>query len=168
MSKQKKAMTMSDLSDSKIKKISALLIESYNGIMQVEEKYLKRTQFRDITVKEVHAIDAITMYDHKTTTAVARQLRLSPGTLTASVDKLVRKGYVIRLQSADDQRVIRLGLTRRGRLIYRAHQSFHRQMTESFLSDMDADQVDIIEHSMLNLQTFLQIADEEGQADEDN
>ncbi|KGH54563.1 MarR family transcriptional regulator [Oenococcus oeni] len=156
------------MNDRKIRQISALLIEVYNGIMQVEDKYLRTTQFRDITVKEVHTIDAITMYDHKTTTAVARQLRLSPGTVTASIDKLVRKGYVVRLQSKDDQRVIRLGLTRRGRLIYRAHQSFHRQMTESFLNGMDLEQVDIIEHSLLNLQTFLQIADEKGDSNEND
>lgn len=156
------------MTDPKIKRISNLLIEVYNDILQVEEKYLRTSRFKDITVKEVHTIDAITMYDHKTTTAVARKLQLSPGTVTASIDKLVKKGYVVRLQSADDQRVIRLGLTRRGRLIYRAHESFHRQMTETFLRGMDTGQVDLIEHAMLNLRSFLEIATEEGDSDADH
>ncbi|EHN58276.1 MarR family winged helix-turn-helix transcriptional regulator [Oenococcus kitaharae] len=156
------------MTDPKIRRISGLLIEVYNDILQVEEKYLRTSRFKDITVKEVHTIDAITMYDHKTTTAVARKLQLSPGTVTASIDKLVKKGYVVRLQSADDQRVIRLGLTRRGRLIYRAHESFHRQMTETFLGDMDTSQVDLIERAMLNLRSFLEIATEKGDSNEDN
>lgn len=156
------------MTDQKIKKISGLLIEVYNDILQVEEKYLRTSRFKDITVKEVHTIDAITMYDHKTTTAVARKLQLSPGTVTASIDKLVKKGYVVRLQSVDDQRVIRLGLTRRGRLIYRAHESFHRQMTETFLGGMDSSQVDLIERAMLNLRSFLEITTEKGNSDEDS
>ncbi|WP_439425247.1 MarR family winged helix-turn-helix transcriptional regulator [Oenococcus alcoholitolerans] len=150
------------MDNSKIRRISSMLISVYNEILQVEERYLRKSQFRDISVKEVHTIDAITMYDHKTTTAVARQLKLSPGTVTASIDNLVRKGYVVRLQSNDDRRVIRLGLTRKGRLIYRAHESFHRHMTESFIEGMDDDQVDLIEKSLLNLRAFLEITDDKG------
>ncbi|WP_257614862.1 hypothetical protein [Oenococcus oeni] len=53
-------------------------------------------------------------------------------------------------------------------MIYRAHHSFHRQITDRFLTGMALAQVDIIEHSLLNLQTFLQIADEKGDSNEND
>lgn len=140
----------------KTTRINDLLTTVYNDILRVEERELKKSRFKDISIKEVHAIDAITMYEHKTTSQVARQLKITPGTLTTMVNHLVRKGYVVRLRSDDDRRFVRLGLTRRVRLIFRAHESFHRHMIQSFLQDMDDDQVQLIEKALLNLQAFLE------------
>lgn len=141
------------------KRINQLLTGVYGDILRVEELALRQSQFKDISIKEVHAIDAISMYEHKTTSQVDHELRITPGTLTTMVNHLVRKDYVQRLRSDDDRRFVRLGLTRRGRLIYRAHESFHRQMVESFAKDMDDEQLHIIEKALLNLQAFLEFAD---------
>ncbi|ANZ62157.1 MarR family transcriptional regulator [Secundilactobacillus paracollinoides] len=138
------------------KRINDLLTTVYNDILRVEERELKKSRFKDISIKEVHAIDAITMYEHKTTSQVARELKITPGTLTTMINHLVRKGYVVRLRSDDDRRFVRLGLTRRGRLIFRAHESFHRHMIQSFTQDMDDEQVQLIEKALLNLQAFLE------------
>lgn len=119
------------------RRLNQLLTSVYGDILRVEELALRKSQFKDISIKEVHAIDAISMYEHKTTSQVARELRITPGTLTTMVNHLVRKDYVMRLRSDDDRRFVRLGLTRRGRLIYRAHESFHRHMVESFAGDMN-------------------------------
>ncbi|MTV81066.1 MarR family winged helix-turn-helix transcriptional regulator [Secundilactobacillus folii] len=141
------------------KRINQLLTTVYGEVLRVEELALRQSQFKDISIKEVHAIAAISMYEHKTTSQVARELRITPGTLTTMVNHLVRKDYVQRLRSDDDRRFVRLGLTRRGRLIYRAHESFHRRMVESFARDMDDEQLQIIEKALLNLQAFLELAD---------
>lgn len=140
-------------------KINHLLIHVYTDILRVEEHYLRHSQFHDLSVKEVHTIDAITMYTHKTASEVAQELKVVPGTLTASINNLVRKGYVTRIKMPEDRRFTRLGLTRRGRLVYRAHQSFHRQMAQSFLADMSEEQVILIERALLNLQGFLEMSD---------
>lgn len=52
------------------KRINDLLTTVYNDILRVEERELKKSRFKDISIKEVHAIDAITMYEHKTTSQV--------------------------------------------------------------------------------------------------
>jgi DNA-binding MarR family transcriptional regulator len=140
------------------KRINQLLTTVYGDIVRVEELALRTSQFKDISIKEVHAVDAISMYEHKTTSQVARELRITPGTLTTMVNHLVRKDYVQRIRSDDDRRFVRLGLTRRGRLVYRAHESFHRKMVESFAKDMDDEQLQIIEKALLNLEAFLEFA----------
>ena len=108
----------------------------YADIVWIEENELRKSSFNDLSIKEIHAIIAITMYDHQTASEVARKLHLTPGTLTTAVDRLVKKGYVRRIRGEDDRRIIRLGLTKKGRLVYRAHDAFHRQMVRSFLKDL--------------------------------
>ncbi|ASR41120.1 MarR family winged helix-turn-helix transcriptional regulator [Ligilactobacillus agilis] len=137
------------------KAINDSLVRIYSGIMWIEENELRKSKFNDLTMREMHAIHAISMYDHKSASEVAKELHLTPGTLTAMVDRLVRKGYVKRLRSEDDRRVIRLGLTKKGRVIYRAHEAFHNMMVRSFLKDLDATEIKTIEKALWNLEQFL-------------
>lgn len=137
------------------KAINDSLVRIYSGIMWIEENELRKSKFNDLTMREMHAIHAISMYDHKSASEVAKELHLTPGTLTAMVDRLVRKGYVKRLRSEDDRRVIRLGLTKKGRVIYRAHEAFHNMMVRSFLKDLDATEIKTIEKALWSLEQFL-------------
>ena len=128
----------------------------YADIVWIEENELRKSSFNDLSIKEIHAIIAITMYDHQTASEVARKLHLTPGTLTTTVDRLVKKGYVRRIRGEDDRRIIRLGLTKKGRLVYRAHDAFHRQMVRSFLKDLDPAEVKTIEKAIRNVEAFLE------------
>lgn len=141
--------------DERNKAINDSLVRIYGDIMWIEENELRKSKFNDMTMREMHAIHAISMYDHKSTSEVAKELHLTPGTLTSMADRLVRKGYVIRLRSEDDRRVIRLGLTKKGRVVYRAHEAFHNMMVKSFLKDLDATEIKTIEKALWNLEQFL-------------
>ena len=81
--------------DNTSKYINDALVKVYSDILWIEERELK-SRFRDLTIKEMHAINAISMYNHKTASEVAKELHLTPGSLTATVDRLVKKGYVER------------------------------------------------------------------------
>ena len=124
-------------------------------VSEGEEKELRKSRFNDLTIKEMHAINAVSMYDHKTATEVANELHLTPGTLTSTIDRLVKKGYVERIRGLDDRRVIRLGLTKKGRVMYRAHDAFHHKMVEGFLKDISPEEMKIVEKAIRNLEDFL-------------
>ncbi|WP_283583240.1 MarR family winged helix-turn-helix transcriptional regulator [Limosilactobacillus difficilis] len=136
-------------------KINRALIKVYNGILWVEEKELRKSTFSDLTIKEFHAIDAITMYDHQTLSQVAQKLHLTPGTMTTMTDRLTRKGYVYRKRDEGDRRVIRLYLTNKGRVLYRAHRAFHNMMVKSFLKGMNKEELGVIHKALHNLEDFL-------------
>lgn len=144
------------MDQAKVKYINKLLTTVYTDITQVEERELKKSQFKDISIHEMHAIDAVTMYEHKTSSQLAQELKITPGTVTSMVNNLERKGYVVRLRSADDRRFVRLGLTRKGRLVYRAHDSFHRHMILSFVQGFNDEQIKLLEKALLNLRAFLE------------
>ena len=137
-------------------KINESLIRIYNGILWIEEKKLRESTFNDLTIKEMHAIDAISMYDHQTSSQVAKKLHLSPGTMTATANRLIAKGYAERFHDEEDRRIIRLGLTHKGRVLYRAHRAFHNMMLKSFLKDMDENEQKVIHKALRNLEDFVE------------
>lgn len=135
--------------------ISDSLVKIYSNILRIEESELRKSQFNNLTIQEMHAINAISMYEHKTASQVAKELHLTPGTLTSTIDRLVKKGYVERLRSKDDRRVVRLGLTKKGRVEYRAHAAFHEKLVKQFLQGFNDEEVGVILQALRNLESFM-------------
>lgn len=93
--------------------VNDYLVSVFNDILTIEESELKKSQFNDLSITEMHTIEAIGMYKKKTSSEVAKELSITVGTLTVAINNLVKKGYVERLRSEDDRRVVKLGLTKK-------------------------------------------------------
>ena len=126
--------------DPKINEINGYLVSIFNDVLMIEERTLQTSQFKDVSIKEMHTIDAIGMYQEHTTSEVAKKLGITAGTLTVSVNYLGRKGYVNRVRSEKDRRVVKLALTKQGRLLYRLHDKFHRDMVRETLTEMSEEE----------------------------
>ena len=61
-------------------------------------------------------------------TAVAKELGVTTGTLTISVNSLVKKGLADRVRSEEDRRVVLVSLSRKGIKAYEHHHRFHEEM----------------------------------------
>ncbi|MDZ7835366.1 MAG: MarR family winged helix-turn-helix transcriptional regulator [Alkalibacterium sp.] len=122
----------------------------------IEERTLQSSQFKDVSIKEMHTIEAIGMYREHTTSQVAKKLGVTVGTLTVSVNNLVRKGYVDRIRNEKDRRVVTLALTKKGRLLYRLHDKFHRDMVKETINEMDEKESEVLMHGLKNLHGFLE------------
>ena len=48
-------------------KINDLLVEVFNDILVIEESELRKSRFNDLTITEMHTLEAIGMYRKKTT-----------------------------------------------------------------------------------------------------
>lgn len=103
----------------------------------------------------MHTIEAIGLHNERTSSEVAKRLSITVGTLTVAINNLVKKGYVERIRSKDDRRVVRLKLTNRGRLFYRVHQHFHKKMVEAALTDMNEAEKKAVVKGLKNLHEFL-------------
>ncbi|KRK88386.1 MarR family winged helix-turn-helix transcriptional regulator [Lentilactobacillus sunkii] len=135
--------------------INESLINVYDSIMRIEESEIRKSRFKDITAKEVHLVHTIGLHDRKTTSQVAHILKLSKGTLTANLNNLERKGYVMRIPNVEDHRIINLGLTSKGRLLYRAHDAFHKLLVQRFLKGFGDSEIHLIKQAMVNLEEFI-------------
>ncbi|AFM71692.1 fatty acid biosynthesis transcriptional regulator FabT [Enterococcus hirae] len=137
------------------KTVNDYLVSVFNDILTIEESELKKSQFKDLSITEMHTIEAIGMYKKKTTSEVAKELSITVGTLTTAINKLVKKDYVERIRSEDDRRVVKLGLTKKGKLLYRVHQHFHREMVKNILDGMATDEQQALLAALKNLHDFL-------------
>ena len=138
-----------------VREVNPYLVTIFNEVLTIEEKALKGSSFKDLSIKEMHTIEAIGMYREHTTSEVAKKTAVTVGTLTTTINNLVKKDYVERIRIDNDRRVIKLGLTKKGRLLYRLHDKFHRDMVSETLGDMNQEEVESLIKGLRNLHEFL-------------
>ena len=126
------------------KRVNQLMLEIFDHILVTEEKALSRGNFSDLSVAEMHTLEGIGLYDSKTMSETAAALEITTGTLTVAVDRLVRKGYVERRRDPHDRRVVRVRLTKKGKLAYRMHAKFHTLLVDRLTNPLDQDQQQIL------------------------
>ena len=137
-------------------KINEYLTAIFNNVLIIEESSLRSSRFSDVSIKEMHTIDVVGEKKDATPTDVARTLMVTLGTVTTSLNNLERKGYIKRVRSTKDRRVVHLYLTKKGRLVYRLHQRFHRAMVRQITEGMDETEYKVMKKGLLNLYNFLE------------
>ena len=131
-----------------------ILVRLFQEILDIESKALITSEFKDISVNDMHIIEAIGEKEPKNMSSVAKIMSVTVGTLTIAINSLVKKGYVHRERSEEDRRVVLISLTEKGRKANAHHQKFHDGMIQAVLKDLDEDQQKILVKSLMNLRGF--------------
>lgn len=139
--------------------LNEVLVKLFNDITMIEEKAIKTGKYKDLTVNDMHVIDAIDIYEPKNMTTVAKAMSVTTGTLTISVNGLVKKGYVERTRSEKDRRVVFISLTQKGREAYAQHKAFHQKMIETVVTGLDGGEQELLEKSLRKLIDFFATID---------
>ena len=129
-----------------------ILVNLFQEIMDIEEKALITAEFKNISVNDMHIIEAIGTGEPKNMSTVAKLMSVTVGTLTIAINNLVKKGYVSRVRSEEDRRVV--FLTEKGKRAYQHHREFHDGMVKALVEGLDEGQQKILVKSLLNLRTF--------------
>ena len=122
--------------------LNEVLVSLFNQIMFNEEKNLKSEMNNEITIRDVHVLEAIYKFQEKKSASkfMAKALNVTAGTLTTAVKRLVNKGYVKRNVDVKDKRVVRLVLTSKGAKANKAHKKFHSDMVNTVTKDMSIEE----------------------------
>ena len=131
-----------------------ILVNLFQEIMDIEEKALITAEFKNISVNAMHIIEAIGTGEPKNMSTVAKLMSVTVGTLTIAINNLVKKGYVSRVRSEEDRRVVLIFLTEKGKRAYQHHREFHDGMVKALVEGLDEGQQKILVKSLLNLRTF--------------
>ncbi len=119
--------------------LNELLVNLFNNILAIEEANLKK-QHVSLSMTEVHILEAIVKSESNMMSAVAKYLMVTQGTLTVSVSKLEKKGYVMREKDEIDRRIVRLCITEKARDVLRVHDEFHTQMIDKIVNELDIEE----------------------------
>ncbi len=136
-----------------IRLVNELLVELFNDILIIEKAAISSGPFNDISITEMHTIEAIGL-GSLSMTDVADKLGITVGTLTTAINRLVTKGYVERNRSEEDRRVVEIGLTRKGRLAFKIHEAFHREMVKNMIEGLSIEGNEVLIQSLSNLNNF--------------
>lgn len=133
--------------------INELLVEVFNHILSIEGQTLRERGVK-LSMSEVHVLEAIKNSETKTMGDVAKRLRITLGTLTTSVDVLVRKKYVNRSRAKEDKRKVILQLTDSALETLRIHDGFHDEMIESVMLDLELEKDEALVKSLENISHY--------------
>jgi DNA-binding MarR family transcriptional regulator len=134
--------------------LNELLVDIFNDILTIEQAALRAGEFKDLSVTEIHTIEAIGMYEERTMSEVAADLGITVGTFTTAINHLVKKEYVARNRDEADRRVVKINLTKRGKLAYRIHAKFHSDMIKETISGLSEDEEKVLISSLEKLNEF--------------
>ena len=126
----------------------------FNEVLDMEHKALINGSFKEISINDMHIIDAIGIQEARNMSAVAKTMSVTVGTLTTAINNLVKKGYVSRIRSAEDKRVVLLSLTEEGVAAYQKHAVFHKQMVQTVMDGFEGEEMEVLLRAFKKLRGY--------------
>lgn len=136
--------------------INDVLVKLFRDIMHLEEKAVITEEFKDITSNDMHIIEVVGLQKTKNMSTVAKELSVTVGTLTIAMNSLVKKGYVTRVRSEEDRRVVLLSLSDKGKAAYNHHKQFHQKMVEATIDRLNEEEKKVLTKALQNLYQYFQ------------
>ena len=137
-----------------ISTLNEMLVKLFRSINVIEERAVRTGEYQDVTANDMHVIEAIGTEGAKNMTSVARALDVTTGTLTIAVNSLVKKGYVDRVRSEEDRRVVLISLSEKGRRAYLHHRKFHDEMIGVIVEELTEEEQQVLEKALRKLNQF--------------
>ena len=130
--------------EKRAERLNSLLVQLFNDILHIEEKVLKSSEIKYLSITEIHTIDAIGTQGNRTMGEIAHDLRITVGTLTSAINRLIKKGYAERSRTEEDRRVVLVSLTEKGKHAYKIHADFHKEMVQATLNSYNDEEQEVL------------------------
>ncbi|MCI8358597.1 MAG: MarR family transcriptional regulator [Lachnospiraceae bacterium] len=134
--------------------LNELLVKTFRNINEIEERAIRTGEYKDVTPNDIHVIEAIGMGEKKNMSTVAKTLHVTTGTLTISINSLVKKNYVERVRSEEDRRVVLVSLTEKGRKAFLHHQQFHEKLVNAIVEQLSEEERLVLEKALMRINQF--------------
>ncbi|MGN0347863.1 MAG: MarR family winged helix-turn-helix transcriptional regulator [Lachnospiraceae bacterium] len=131
--------------------LNEILVEIFHEIVELEGKALITGKFSEISVNDMHIIEAIGINEPKRMSEIAKRMNVTLGTLTTAIDSLNRKGYVNRTRDTKDRRVVNISLTEKGIKAFRHHEKFHQTMIEQIKNHLNCEERRVLSETLQKL-----------------
>lgn len=119
--------------EEEMKKLDDTITTLYYKITFKEESYLKKKNI-NLTLNEVKTINVISKTEDKSISGLSQALNVTPGTFSVSVDKLISKGYIKRINDEYDKRKVLIDITSKSFPILEIYHKFHHVLLNQTIS----------------------------------
>ncbi|NLE32328.1 MAG: MarR family transcriptional regulator, partial [Bacteroidales bacterium] len=107
---------MTNQQENSMKKIIAVIANLSQNLGEMEELAREQLSITELTTTQTHYLEVISALNNPNITELANAMRLTKPTVTVGIDKLIKLGYVQKIQSDEDRRSSHLHLTDKGLL----------------------------------------------------
>lgn len=138
------------------KNLNTILVETFRSILKVEEKMLCSGGKMNLSISEIHLLEAVSNIggDGATISALAAALDIGLSSVTIAVNKLEKKGYVTKTKGVEDGRTVYVTLTPPGEKVSRVHAAFHKRMIRSITGNMNEHEEETMYKMLVNLNEY--------------
>lgn len=133
--------------------LNELLVVVFNQILSIESEYIRKNGVT-LSMTEVHVLEAIRNVGIPIMSQVAKKLRVTMGTLSTSINILVKKGFVLRKKIDSDKRKVFLTLTEKSLPVLKVHDTFHDEMITNVIKDLSIDKNTVLIESLKTLSDY--------------
>ena len=122
--------------------LNALLSDTFNKILKLEEESIKRNNKAGLSMSELHLIEVVGKGKEvpKTISMIAVDLGITLSSVTIAVNKLVKRGFLVKQKNSEDGRSVYISLTLSGEKMFRYHSLFHEKMVRSITEHLSLDE----------------------------
>ena len=99
-----------------------------NLTMVIEERKMDTNLIPDLTIGEMHVLETVDRFNGQPMTKIANELKVTVGSLTIGVNRLVSKEYLYRIRDEKDHRVVNLSVTPKAKKVLKIHDKFHEDI----------------------------------------
>ena len=83
-------------------------------------------------------------------------LKITVGTLTTAINRLIKKEYVERRRIEEDRRVVLIKLTGKGEEAFKSHKQFHDDMIKSIMEELPQEEEVVLISSLKRMVNFFE------------
>lgn len=148
-----------------ISSIGELFFEFQSKLQFFEREYLRKYGIEDVTPTEVKVLYIIGLSNTKSMSEIADELKITRGTLSITIDSLVKKEYVIRTRHKQDRRVIIVYLTKKSLSVVKHYGKFYYQLLSALTKTLSHEKVKIVEEILQKLNQIIETNFYEGVED---
>lgn len=125
--------------DELILNISESFFEFQTKLQFYEKEFLRKYEIQDVSPTEIKVLYQIGISNTKSMSEIAHELMITKGTLSITVNTLVKKGYIIRNRHKQDRRIIVLYLTKKAIQVIKVYQKFYHQLLSKLIAEINID-----------------------------
>lgn len=134
--------------------LNEILVILFNDILDLEQKALITGKFSNISINDMHIIEAIGDKAPPKMSQIAKSMKVTVGTLTTAMNSLVKKGYVIRQKGQEDRRVVFISLSDLGLEAYQKHIKFHQDMVQAIMKSLEENEIEVLTGALKKLNVY--------------
>jgi DNA-binding MarR family transcriptional regulator len=111
-------------------------------IAGLEASAFQQDGFAELSMRQVLYMETIARLERPSFSELALALGVTRPSVTALVGRLMRNGYVQKIQDGEDRRSFHILLTHKGEQFTQMHAQIHRRMVQTLIGRLEAGEVE--------------------------